>query len=131
MSFTQVKANQALDSVHGLTAMTIATAPVKCRQMTANGSSTTAGTELATSGGYTAGTGAPTITFGAAATGTSATSAAITITNMPATTIVGIETWDSAGTPVRQEFGALSASKTTASGDTLSYAIGAITSALT
>jgi hypothetical protein len=47
---------------------------------------------------------------------------------MPAATTAGIEIWN--GTPARQEFGALTAAKTTAAGDTLSFAAGAITSAL-
>jgi len=127
----QTRANQILDAVHGVTALTATTAPTKCRFMTANGSATANGTELATSAGYTSGTGAPTITFAAAATGSSATSGVVSVTNMPATTVVGIEVWDSNGTPKRQELGTLSASKTTNLGDTLSFATGAITSALT
>jgi hypothetical protein len=133
MSLDQTFAKQIQDHIHGGTALTQPTAPFRLRQMTANGSASANGTELATSGGYTAGTGAPTIAFGAATTASpsvSTSSSAQTITNMPATTIVGVEIWNSNGTPSRQEFGSLAASKTTASGDTLSYAIGAVTSSL-
>ena len=100
--------------------------------MTANGSSTAAGTELATSAGYTSGTGAPSVTFAAASTttGTAASNAAVSVTNMPAATIVGVELWDSAGTPVRKWWGPLTASKTTVLGDTFTIASGSLTATL-
>jgi hypothetical protein len=133
MAMDQATCKRVMDHVHGSATMTV-TAPLRLRQMTANGSATANGTELATAGGYTAGTGAPTITYGAATTATpsvSSNSAAVTITNMPAATVVGIEVWESnATTPYRIEQAALTTSKTTALGDTLSYAIGAVTSSL-
>lgn len=111
------------------TALTVTT-PMKARLMTANGSDSANGTELGTSGGYTA--GGATITFGSAASaGSISNTAAVTWTNMPATTVVGLEIWDSTGTPVRIWWGALAASKTTASGDTFEFAIGAVTCTLT
>lgn len=107
----------------------LSTGPIHVRLMTANGSATANGTELSTSGGYTSGTGAPTVTFAAASTttGQAASNAAVTVTNMPASTIVGVELWDSAGTPKRKWWGALAASKTLNSGDTFSIASGALT----
>jgi hypothetical protein len=111
-------------------ALTI-TFPIKIRLMTAAGNSTTAGTELTSGGSYVAGTGISTSTDWAATSGGSqATNAVLSQTNMPAATITAIELWDSNGTPKRIEYGNLSASKTTASGDTLSFASGAITSAI-
>lgn len=133
MALDQTFAKQIQDHIHGNTALTQPTAPFRLRQMTANGSGSANGTELATSGGYTSGTGAPTIAFGASTTAVPAVasnSGAVTITNMPASTIVGVEIWNSNGTPGRQEWGALTASRTIASGDTLSYAIAAVTSSL-
>jgi hypothetical protein len=131
MTIDAARARACLDALHALGAMGNAATPVHCRLMTTVGSATSNGTELATSGGYTSGTGAPSITFGAASSpATSASTTAVTVTNMPATTINGIEIWDTTGTPVRQELGSLTVAKTTASGDTLSFAIGAITSAL-
>jgi hypothetical protein len=133
MALDQAFAKGIQDHIHGNTALTQPTGPFRLRQMTANGSGSANGTELTTGGGYTSGTGAPTIAFGAATTAVpsvSSNSGAVTNTNMPATTIVGVEIWNSNGTPGRQEWGALSASRTTASGDTLSYAIGAVTSSL-
>jgi hypothetical protein len=129
MTISAARAQAALDALHALGAMANAATPIKQRLMTANGSATANGTELTTGGGYTAAVG-QTCTWGSATSpGTSANTAAVTYTNMPAATIVGIEEWDSTGTPVRQELGSHT-SKTTVAGDTLSYAIGAVTSAL-
>lgn len=113
-------------------AFVASTAPIRCRYMTANGSSTTAGTELATSAGYTSGTGAPSVTFAAASTttGQAVSNSAVSTTNMPAATVVGVELWDSAGTPVRKWWGALTASKTTVLGDTFTIASGSLTATL-
>lgn len=104
----------------------LATAPIKLRLMTANGSSTTGGTQLGTSGGYTS--GGASITTSAASAGVETTTVAYTVTSMPATTITGVELWDSI--PARKWWGALTVSQTTASGDTFSIAIGALTASL-
>lgn len=107
------------------------TFPIKIRLMTAAGTQTAAGTELGSGGSYVAGTGLSIgANWGAAATGSQAINAVVSQTNMPVATIPAIELWDSNGTPKRMEFGNLTASKTTASGDTLSFASGALTSAL-
>jgi hypothetical protein len=45
---------------------------------------------------------------------------------MPAATIGGIETWDSAGTPLRWLWGTLASQISTGSGNTLSFGPGAI-----
>lgn len=127
----QTRANQILDAILATTTLTASTSGIHCRLMTANGSATANGTELTTGGGYTSGTGAPTLTFAAASAGSAASNSAVTVTNMPATTIVGVELWDSNATPKRQAWGALTASKTTNSGDTFSIASGSLTLALT
>lgn len=129
-ALNQPHANNLIDASLGTAALVATTGPIKCRLMTANGTATAAGTELVTGGGYTAGTGAPSVTFAAAATGQAASSSAVTVTNMPAATIVGVELWDSAATPVRKWYGALAASKTTNAGDTFSIASGSLTAAL-
>jgi hypothetical protein len=126
-ALNQPHANNILDASIGTAAFTATTAPLRVRLMTANGTATAAGTELATSGGYTSGTGAPTVTYAAASAGSAASNVAVTVTNMPATTIVGVEEWDSAGTPVRKWYGPLTASKT---GDTFTIASGSLTNAL-
>lgn len=131
MALDQTRANEILTFMHAGAAPTALTAPIHVRIMTANGTATSNGTEVVTGGGYTSGSGAPTVTWAAAASGSQATNAAINITNYPrAETVVGVEIWDTTGTPKRVEWGALTASKTMASGDTLSFASGAITSAL-
>jgi hypothetical protein len=123
----QVNSNNLLNATTGEASFTAITTPLHCRLMTANGSATANGTELTSGGGYTSGTGAPTLTFAAAAGGSAANNSAVTVTNMPAATIVGIELWESSGSPRRMWWGPLTASKTTNSGDTFSIASGALT----
>lgn len=129
-AFDQTLANQDIDAILGTTALVATTAPIHTRFMTANGSATAAGTELASSGGYSAGSGAPTVTFAAASAGAAASSSAVSVSNMPAATIVGIELWDSNGTPKRKLWSALTAAKTTNSGDTFLIPSGSITVSL-
>jgi hypothetical protein len=101
------------------------TTTIKAKLMTANGTDSANGTEVSNSGGYT--TGGATITFGsAAASGSISNTVAVTWTNMPAVTVVGVELW-STGTPARLWYGALTGSKVVASGDTFEFAIGAVT----
>jgi hypothetical protein len=125
----QTFSNKLLDASCG-TAFTPPATPLTNRLMTANGSNTSNGTELATSGGYTAGTGAPQVTFAAATGGSKASNVAVTVTNMPATTINGIELWSSDSTPVRLWWGPLTAAKTTNAGDTFTIASGSLTLAM-
>jgi hypothetical protein len=129
-ALVQVHANGILDASLGTTPLVATVGPLKCRLMTAIGSATAAGTELATSGGYVALTGLSPATMAAASAGSAASSVALTQTNMPAATITAIELWDSAGTPLRKWYGALTASKTTNAGDTFTIAIGSLTAAL-
>lgn len=123
----QVLENSILDASLDASGASVrlATGPIKCRLMTANGSSTSNGTQLGASGGYSS--GGATVTFSAATAGVKATNAVYTITNMPAATITGVELWDSAGTPLRKWWGALTVAQTTNSGDTFSIASGALT----
>lgn len=109
---------------------TAPTTPITCRLMTAVGTNTSNGTELATGGGYTSGTGAPQVTFASASGGSMASNIAVTVTNMPATTINGIEIWDSSGSPRRLWWGPLTSPKTTNSGDTFTIASGSLTLAM-
>lgn len=104
---------------------TALTGPLNIRLMTANGSDSAVGTEVANAGGSTY--VAQTVTIAAAAgTGTTANSADVVFNNMPACTVVGVELWDSAGTPFRWWWGAATASKTVALGDTLRIVAGAL-----
>lgn len=62
----------------------------------------------------------------AAVSGATSNSADLVFAGMPACTVVGVEIWDSAGTPVRLWYGALSASRTVAAGDELRLIAGAL-----
>lgn len=116
--------NRALDFILGNTA-TAPTTPLKVALVTAAGTDTTAGTEV-TGGSYAR----QTITAAAAVNGATANSADLVFSGMPAATVVGVEIWDSAGTPVRLWYGNLSASRTVAAGDELRLTAGSLTLAL-
>jgi hypothetical protein len=123
---TAATANKVLDHVNSVSAFTAPTAPLKARLMTANGSASAAGTEVA-GGSY-----APqTVVFGSAASGAAANNAAVTFTGMPPITVVGVEVWDTSSTPQRLWWGPLSANKTLNSGDTFQFDTGALGVSLT
>lgn len=137
MTMDQTRANEILTWMHGGSAPTALTGPIRLRLLTAMGTTTADGTQVATGGGYTAtaaggSTGGISTTWAAASAASQATNAVAQVTNYPrAETVVGIEVVDStAGTIKRVEFGTLGTSRAMAAGDTLSFASGAITSAL-
>lgn len=132
MALDQTRANEILTWMHGGSAPTVLTGGTKLAINTAVGNATTAGTEVATGGGYTAGTaGRITLAWGTAASGSQATNAVAQVTNYPrAETVTSVDIFEGGGSFRRIEWGSLTASKTMASGDTLSFASGAITSAL-
>lgn len=121
MSLTNVVRNNVIDAVNGVDTFDAPTTPMMIRLMTANGDATTAGTELGTGAGggtgagYTA--GGKVVTPASAAGGSTSPTATLLWDNMPACTIVGAEIWDSAGTPKRWQFAALTAPRVLASGD--------------
>lgn len=117
-NLTDVAENRALDWLTQNT-VTAPTGALKCRLMTANGTDAAAGTEVI-GGSYVS----QTVTFAAAASGATSNSAALTYTSMPACTVVGVEVWDSAGTPVRWWYGPLTANKTVNAGDTFEIPAG-------
>jgi hypothetical protein len=120
-----VEANAMLGASSGQAAYVAPVAPIKVALVTATGTATAAGTEV-TGGSYAR----QTITFAAASGGSISSNVALTYTNMPACTVTGVDEYDSAGTPVRRWFGALSASKTVNAGDTFSIASGSYTKTL-
>ena len=122
-NLTDTAENGLLDYLFGGT-FTITT-PIKLALVTANGTDSAAGTEV-TGGSYAR----QTITVGAASGGSVSNNATISFTNMPAATVVGIEIYDSNGTPKRLAYGPLTASKTVAAGDTLQFAASSISLAL-
>jgi hypothetical protein len=124
-NLVQVEANALLNASSGQAPYVAPTTPVKVALATATGTATAAGTEVA-GGSYAR----QTITFAAGSGGSITSNVALTYTNMPACTVTGVDEWDSAGTPVRRWFGALSASKTVNAGDTFSIAAGSYTKTL-
>jgi len=116
--------NQLLDALVGNAAYSVTT-PIKLALVTANGDDASAGTEV-TGGSYAR----QTIAFDAAASGLIDNNAAISFTGMPAVTVVGIEIYDSAGSPKRLAYGPLTSSRVVTSGDTVQFASGAITLSL-
>lgn len=131
-NLVQVEATSMLNASFGRVTFPAPTTPMMLRLMSTNGSSTAAGTEVANSGGstYAAQNMSATALANASAGVLTTSGGAITFTNMPAITTAGVEVWDSTGTPVRKWFGALTASKTTGLGDTLSFAASSITATL-
>ena len=116
--------NQLLDALVGTTAYTVTT-PIKLALVTANGNDASAGTEV-TGGSYAR----QTITFGAASSGSITNSGTINFTGMPSCTVVGIELYDSAGSPKRLAYGALTSSRTVTSGDTVQFSASSVTLSL-
>lgn len=123
-NLTNTAENKMLDALVG-TASYSADTPIKLALVTANGNDATAGTEV--SGGSYA---RQTITFTSASSGSIGNAGVVSFTNMPTCTVVGIELWDSAGTPARLAYGSLTSNKSLTSGDTLEFAIGSITLSL-
>ncbi|WP_436842841.1 phage tail fiber protein [Streptomyces venezuelae] len=116
--------NRCLDWIMG-TATTAPTLPLKVALVTANGTDAAAGTE-ATGGSYVR----KNLSVAAASSGATSNSADLVWTGMPAGTFVGVEVWDSAGTPVRLWYGALAASRTLLAGDELRITAGQLTFSL-
>lgn len=134
MALHRAEAVALLAAVSRGVAYTLPVTPLMLRLMTAMGAdNATAGTEVVNAGGSAYApqslAGAWTSTTSAAVPNTTST-APVTFTNMPATTVVGVEVWDSAGSPRRTQFGTLTANKTTALGDSLAFASGALASTL-
>lgn len=136
MAIDQTRANETLTWMHGGSAPTALNSTSRLRIYTStNSSATTEGTaQVATGGSYTGGntsTSGIALSWAASSAGSQATNAVASVTSYPRIeTVNQAEVWDGAATPKRVEFGSLTSAKTMAVGDTLSFASGAITSAL-
>lgn len=124
-NIVQAEANRLLDASFATTAYVDPTGPMKLALDTVNGTATAAGTEV-TGGSYAR----QTLTMAAASAGSASNSGAISFTGMPAATVTGVEIYDSAGSPRRAWWGALTASKTVGAGDTLSFAASALSASI-
>ena len=131
-AIVQAQANQILTATLAIGGSNTvgATSPVKVKLTTTAPSNVTAGTELSATG-YTAGGTA--ITFATASGGSTSgpTGSAISWTNSGGTAwtgIVGLEIWDTAGTPIRWWYGTWSGQPIViAAGNTFSVSTSAIT----
>ncbi|WP_055693394.1 phage tail fiber protein [Streptomyces prasinopilosus] len=121
-SLSNTAENLTLDWVLGVGAPTRPTTPLKVALVTANGTDTAAGTEVA-GGSYAR----QNLSVAAAVNGATSNSVDLAWTGLPAATVVGVEIWDSAGSPVRLWYGPLSASRTVAAGDELKLTAGSLT----
>ena len=132
MALDRTQANSILSYLHkasGTAAPRTITGPIMVRLMSAIGTAAANGTPITGTHGST-GVSAGSWT-NVAASQQDSNAAVINFTSMPAATVDSIELWSSDATPVRTEFGALTGgAKTTASGDTLSFAAGALQSSL-
>jgi hypothetical protein len=104
------------------TAYTLPTTPMKLALDTTASSASAAGTEV-TGGSYAR----QPIAFGTSAGTGVANTGVVAFPGMPPATTSHLDIYDSNASPRRGWWGALTAAKTTAAGDTLSFAIGAIT----
>jgi hypothetical protein len=127
-ALAQAEAGRLTDASLGKATFTPPTTPMMLGCFTTTGTASAAGTEVV--GGSYARQNLTTALPANSTNGTITTTGAINFTNMPAATTTSVEVYDSNGSPRRAWFGALTASKTTALGDTLSFAVGAITLAL-
>lgn len=121
-NLTDVGETRTLDWLTG-NATTALTAPLMVRLMTVNGTDAAPGTEVV-GGSYAA----QSVAFGAATSpgGTTSNSGVVSFTGMPVSTVVGLEIWDSAGSPIRWWFGPLTTPRTLALNDALTFPIGSI-----
>jgi hypothetical protein len=119
------EANRLLDASLGVASYTAPTGSMKVALATSASSASAAGTEV-TGGSYAR----QNVTFGSSSAGSTSNTGAVNFTAMPAATVTHVDLYDSNGTPRRAWYGALTASKTTASGDTLSFAIAALVASL-
>jgi hypothetical protein len=127
-NLVSTEANALVAASSGQAPYVAPVAPVVVALVTALGTSTTAGTEVGNSGPSQY--ARQPITFAAPSGGVIASNIALTYVNMPAATIVGVDEWDSATTPVRRWFGALSTVKSVNAGDTFSISTGSYSKSL-
>jgi hypothetical protein len=125
-NITDTAENLLLDHILGTTSFT-PTGPIKVALMTANGSDASAGTEVVAGGNAYA---RQTLTCGASSAGATSNSGALTWSNMPSCTVVGVEIYDSNATPKRLWWGPLAANKVVNAGDTFQILTGSLTLSL-
>ena len=118
--FDSAEARRLLDATFGVADYAVTVASPKLRLATTAPNDTTPGTEVV-GGSYVA----QAMAFSAASGRSIQNSGTVSYTNMPAATVNNVDIYDGANT-TRKAYGALSASKTTSLGDTLSFAPGSV-----
>lgn len=134
-AIVQAQCNLILNTTLGTSAPTLFTTPAKVRLTTTAPTGTAAGTELTGTGYTTGGTSLAGNTFGAASAGSASGpgTTALSWTNGSGGTwsIVGVEIWDSAGTPLRWWYGSFTGQPiSVANGNTFQIAVNALTATL-
>lgn len=122
----QAEAHRLLNASLGVATYTEPTTPMKLALLTANGSATSAGTEV-TGGSYTR----ETVTLGSASGGATSNTNVVEFDGMPECTVTGFEIWDNAGSPRRAWFGALPEPRDFEAGDSARFGIGELDITLT
>lgn len=118
--FDTAEANRLLDAAFSVADYTGATTGSQLRLCTAVGSDAAAGT-LVTGGSYAH----QAMAMSAGASRSTSNTGTVAFTLMPVATVTSVEIYNNGGT-VRKAYGALTTSRTTASGDTLSFAAGSV-----
>ena len=124
-ALTTAEANRLLDASFGTATYTAPTTPMKLALVTVTGSASAAGTEV-TGGSYAR----QTLAMTSASAGSTPNTSLITFSAMPASTVTGVDVFDSNGTPRRCWWGNLTASKVLGSGDSISFSASAIAATL-
>ena len=122
----QAECTRLLKALLGQATYPATVTPVKGRLMTANGSATVNGTEVTNSGGSTYAPATVDTALATVTAGATSNTSAITWTNLPTSTLTGLELWDSAGTPLRKLFAGLAANKSVLLGDSLTILTGSL-----
>jgi hypothetical protein len=135
-AIVQAQANLMLNLTLGTSAPTMFTTPAKVRLTSTLATATAAGTELTGTGYTTGGTSLAGNVFAAASAGatTGPATSALSWTNGSggSWSIVSVEIWDSAGTPLRWWYGPFTGQPITiANGNTFQIAVGALAVSLT
>lgn len=118
--FDTAEANRLLDAAFSVADYTGATTGCRLRLCTAVGSDAAAGTEV-TGGSY----GHQALAMSAGASRSTSNTGTVAFTLMPVATVTSVDIYNSANT-TRKAYGLLTTSRTTAAGDTLSFAAGSI-----
>lgn len=118
--FDTAEANRLLDAAFSTADYVGATSGSQLRLATTTGTDAAAGT-LVTGGSYAN----QAMAMAAASARSCSNTGTVSFTGMPVATVNGVEIYNSGGT-VRKAFGPLTTPRTTASGDTLSFAAGSV-----